>query len=74
MSKTNTEHYSELTISGSCGSGQDILTKSGNTTMEYDSSYSNFFLPASGSKPPSTPIAKRVIFLSGPSPGCSEGT
>jgi hypothetical protein len=42
--------------------------------MEYDSSYSNFFLPASGSKPPSTPIAKRVIFLSGPSPGCSEGT
>jgi hypothetical protein len=35
--------------------------------MEYDSSYSNFFLPESGSKPPSTPIARRVIFFSGPS-------
>jgi len=41
--------------------------------MEYDSSYSNFFLPESGSKPPSTPIARRVIFFSGPSLCCSVG-
>ena len=41
--------------------------------MEYDSSYSKFFLPESGSKPPSTPIARRVIFFSGPSLCCSVG-
>jgi len=41
--------------------------------MEYDSSYSNFFLPESGSKPPSTPMARRVIFFSGPSLCCSVG-
>jgi hypothetical protein len=41
--------------------------------MEYDSSHSNFFLPESGSKPPSTPIARRVIFFSGPSLCCSVG-
>ena len=69
-----TEKYKiRHTTSGSCGLGKGILVKLGNTTSEYVSSYSNFFFPASGSKPPSTPIAKRVIFFSGPSPCRSTG-
>ena len=54
-----------LTISGKSRLGRGMTSKSGKMTTELCSSNSNFFFPASGLNPPSTPIARRAIFFSG---------